>query len=297
MPDEPGAYASANGIQLWYRDEGKSDGEPLLLIMGLNSQLILWPDEIVAALGEHGFRVIRFDNRDCGLSSRIKSDTDDRPPLYHLADMAEDTVGLLDHLGIEQAHVVGASMGGMIAQLVAIHHPGRVRTLCSIMSTTGNPLVGQPSEEAREKLLAPTPDDRDEAIEHITDIFRVIGSKTHADAEEARRRHLAEASYDRSFYPQGTKNQFAAILHARNRTADLGRLTMPTLVIHGAEDSLINITGGQATHKAIPGSEYTPHADMGHDLPEVLWPKLVDDIVANAHRTAEPDAVSGNTIG
>ncbi len=294
MPEEPGAYAPANGIRLWYRDEGNRDGEPLLLIMGLNSQLILWPYEVVAALGER-FRVIRFDNRDCGLSDRIKADVDGRDPLYHLVDMAEDTVGLLDHLGIGQAHVVGASMGGMIAQLVAIHHPDRVRTLCSIMSTTGNPLVGQPSNEALQKLLAPTPEDRDEAIEHITDIYRVIGSKTHAAAEEARRHRLAEASYDRSFYPQGTKNQFAAILNARNRTADLGKLTMPTLVIHGAEDSLINITGGQATHKAIPDSEYIPLPDMGHDLPEVLWPKLIDGILANTARAG--DTVAGSTVG
>jgi pimeloyl-ACP methyl ester carboxylesterase len=163
------------------------------------------------------------------------------------------------------------------------------------MSTTGNPGVGRRSDEAVQKLLAPTPPDRDQAIEHITDIFRVIGSKTHAAAEEARRRRLAEASYDRSFYPQGSKNQFAAILHARDRTADLGRLTMPTLVVHGAEDSLIDITGGEATHDAIPDSEYLPLSDMGHDLPEALWPELIDGIVANAERAA--DTVAGSTAG
>ncbi len=297
MPEEPGAYAPANGIRLWYRDEGKPDGEPLLLIMGLNSQLILWPDEFVTELGDRGFRVIRFDNRDCGLSSRIKSDTDDRKPLYHLVDMAEDTVGLLDHLGIEQAHVVGASMGGMIAQLVAIHHPDRVRTLCSIMSTTGNPRVGRPTDEAVQMLLAPTPPDREAAVEHITAIYRLIGSKTHAAAEEARRRRLAEASYDRGYYPQGAKNQFAAILTALDRTEALGDLEMPTLVIHGAEDSLIDVSGGQATHAAIPGSAYTEFPDMGHDLPEALWPELIDGIAAHAQPTAGAGTATAGTVG
>ncbi|MEU4744827.1 alpha/beta hydrolase [Actinosynnema sp. NPDC023658] len=295
MSDEPGAYAHANGIRLWYRDEGDPAGEPLLLVMGLNSQLILWPDEFVAALGERGFRVIRFDNRDCGLSDRIKADVDGRSPLYHLVDMAEDALGLLDHLGIDRAHVVGASMGGMIAQLMAIHHSERVRTLCSIMSTTGNPLVGQPSFEAVQKLLEPTPPGREEAIEHITGIYRVIGSRTHANTEEARRRDLATASYDRAFHPQGAKNQFDAIAAAVDRTRGLRELTMPTLVVHGAEDSLITISGGLATHNAVPDSTYLSFPDMGHDLPRPLWRELVDAITANA-RTANANVMATESI-
>ncbi|MFD1147309.1 alpha/beta fold hydrolase [Saccharothrix hoggarensis] len=295
MSTEPGEYALANGIRLWYRDEGKPGGEPLVLIMGLNSQLIFWPDEFVAALGDRGFRVIRFDNRDCGLSDKIKADVDGRSPLYHLVDMADDTVGLMDHLGIANAHVVGASMGGMIAQLVAIHHPERVRTLCSIMSTTGNPAVGRPTFEAVQQLLKPTPSEREAAIEHIAETFRVIGSVTHAEAEEERRRRLAEASYDRAFHPQGTRNQFAAIAAALNRTPALRELTVPSLVVHGVEDALIDVSGGRATHEALQRSTYVEFPDMGHDLPEPLWPDIVNAIAANAHQRAAvaTDAVAG----
>jgi pimeloyl-ACP methyl ester carboxylesterase len=294
MPEEPGAYAPTNGIRLWYRDEGDPAGEPLLLIMGLNAQLIHWPDEIVTALGQRGYRVIRFDNRDSGLSDKIAATTDPGGgPAYHLVDMAADAVGLLDHLGIDKAHVVGASMGGMIAQLVAIHHPDRVASLCSIMSTTGNPLVGHPTFEAVQALLEPTPTERDQAIEHIAEIARIIGSKTHADTERPRRRQLAEAAYDRSHYPEGTQRQFKAIANALNRTPKLRDLTTPTAVIHGAEDSLINVSGGKATHNAIPDSIYLELPDMGHDLPQPLWPQLIDTIDANARTPANTPAATG----
>ncbi|WP_018680262.1 alpha/beta fold hydrolase [Actinokineospora enzanensis] len=286
MPEETGDYAIANGIRLWYRDEGDPDGEPLVLIMGLNSQLILWPEEFVTALGERGFRVIRFDNRDCGLSEKIDMRAQEEAtlarPAYLLTDLAADTVGLLDHLEVQSAHVVGASMGGMVAQLVAIHHAERVRTLCSIMSTTGNRLVGGPSAEAALALLEPTPPDRDDAIEHIANIYRIIGSKTHAETERERRLQLAAASYDRSFHPAGARRQFTAISVAANRTADLRELSVPTQVIHGAEDTLINVTGGRATHDAIPDSTYLELPDMGHDLPEPLWPRLIQAIADNA---------------
>ncbi|MBB5953802.1 pimeloyl-ACP methyl ester carboxylesterase [Saccharothrix tamanrassetensis] len=287
MPDEPGDYAPTNGIRLWYRDEGDADGDPLLLIMGLNSQLILWPDEFVAALGERGFRVIRFDNRDCGLSDKIAGTIQPGgKPAYHLVDMAADTVGLLDHLGIQRAHVVGASMGGMIAQLVAIHHADRVATLCSIMSTTGDRRVGQPTFEAALALLEPTPVEREAAIDHIANIYRIIGSKTHADTEQPYRRQSAEASYDRAFHPQGAKRQFAAIANAVDRTPKLRELDIPTAVIHGVEDSLINVSGGQATHREISGSTYLELPDMGHDLPRPLWPEVLDTIEANARKGA-----------
>ncbi len=286
MPAEPGDYASANGIRLWYRDEGVPTGIPLLLIMGLNSQLILWPDEIVAALGDRGYRVIRFDNRDSGLSDKITATIPPgRKPPYRLEDMADDTVGLLDHLGIRQpAHVVGASMGGMIAQLVAIHYADRVASLTSIMSTTGAFGVGLPTFEAIQALLEPTPEPREEAIAHIANIYRVIGSRTHADTERERRLALATASYDRAFYPDGAKRQLAAIAAATNRTLELRKLTVPTAVIHGAEDSLINVSGGRATRDAVPGSTYLELPDMGHDLPQPLWPQLIDAIDANARK-------------
>ncbi|MEV0676091.1 alpha/beta fold hydrolase [Actinosynnema sp. NPDC050436] len=282
MPDEPGDYASANGIRLWYRDEGDPEGEPLLLIMGLNSQLVLWPEEVVQALGERGYRVVRFDNRDCGRSDKIAATTPPGGVAYHLVDLAADTVGLLDHLGLSRVHLVGASMGGMIAQLIAIHHPERAATLCSIMSTTGNPGVGGPTAEAVAVVTRPTPADREEAIDHITEVYRVIGSRTHAEAEHPRRRQFAADSFDRGLHPRGAERQFTAVLRAVDRTPRLRRLDLPTAVVHGVEDSLINVSGGRATHDAVPGSTYLELPDMGHDLPQVLLPRLIDTIDANA---------------
>lgn len=292
MPNEPGAYAPTNGIRLWYRDEGNPDGEPLLLIMGLSAQLIAWPDDLVNGLGALGYRVIRFDNRDAGLSDKIETHDDPLTPAYHLVDMAQDTVGLLDHLNIEQAHIVGASMGGMIAQLIAIHHAPRVRTLCSIMSTTGAALVGLPTPEAALAVLAPTPPEREKAIPHIATVSRIIGSRTYEQQERPHRLRLAEQSYDRMFYPPGGQRQFLAIATATNRTAELGRLTMPSLVIHGEEDSLITVSGGRATHAAIPGSTYLELATMGHDLPTALRPQVIEAIHTNATRRTAAMATS-----
>ena len=284
-PNEPGAYAKLDGgIELWYRDEGNPDGEPMLLIMGLGSQLIAWPEDFVTDLAKRGYRVIRFDNRDCGLSSKIAGSIS--IPAYWLVDMAEDAAGLLAYLDIDQAHVVGASMGGMIAQLVAIHHAEQVRTLCSIMSTTGNPLVGGASPEAIDAVLKPTPPEREKAIEHIAWVYGVIGSKTLAKEEHPRRVHLAAAAYDRMFYPDGTSRQFAAIVRASNRTADLRNVLVPSLVVHGAEDSLINISGGRATDAALPDSVFLELGAMGHDLPHRLHPQISAAIDANARRAA-----------
>ncbi|CCH29636.1 alpha/beta fold hydrolase [Actinosynnema sp. NPDC047251] len=283
MPEEPGAYAPTNGIRLWYREEGDPGGEPLLLIMGLNSQLILWPDELVRELGERRYRVIRFDNRDCGRSDKIAATVPPGGgPAYHLVDLAADTVGLLDHLGIERAHVVGASMGGMVAQLIAIHHPERAATLTSIMSTTGNPLVGYPTPEAVAAVQEPTPTEREAAIDHITNVYTVIGSRTHAEAEHPRRRQFAADSFDRGLHPRGAQRQFAAILSAVDRTPRLRELDLPTAVVHGAEDALIDVSGGRTTHELVSGSTYREFPDMGHDLPAVLLPELVDIIDANA---------------
>jgi pimeloyl-ACP methyl ester carboxylesterase len=304
-PTEPGAYATVNkhgetDIRLWYRDAeyGHADGEPLLLIMGLNSQLILWPDEFVRNLADRGYRVIRFDNRDCGLSTRLDGVGPLHPvlpmcwpvmlrrPAYFLSDMAADAAALLDRLDIEQAHIVGASMGGMIAQLIAINHGDKVRSLCSIMSSTGDPNVGGMHDGVMAELTKPTPEGRDEAIEHITNLYRVIGSKTLAAEEEPIRKAIATASYDRMFYPQGGWRQIGAILCQSNRTADLSELTVPTLVIHGHEDSLIDLSGGVATAEAVPESEFLHYHTMGHDLPQRLQPDIITAIAANARSAA-----------
>jgi pimeloyl-ACP methyl ester carboxylesterase len=292
MPAEPGDYAPSNGIRIWYREEGDPSGEPLLLIMGLSSQLIAWPQEFVDELGGRGFRVIRFDNRDCGLSDKIEGGSYDlleadhsaKAAAYQLTDMADDSVGLLDHLGIEQAHIVGASMGGMIAQTIAIHHPAKVRSLCSIMSTTGAPFVGLPTLAAAIAVSLPTPPERNKAIPHIANVMRVIGSRTHEAEEREYRLNLATESYDRMFYPQGGRRQLAAILAAPNRTQALRNVKVPTLVIHGGEDSLINISGGRATRDAVPDSTFLEIPTMGHDLPQAVQAEAIAEIDANARK-------------
>jgi pimeloyl-ACP methyl ester carboxylesterase len=283
--------AAVNGIELFYLDEGDPSADPLLLVAGLATQLTSWPQPFVDELVQRGFRVVRPDNRDAGLSTELhglRGDifevmADPRTAPYLLRDMADDCVGLLDHLGIQQAHVVGASMGGMIAQTIAIEHPRRVRSLCSIMSTTGSWDVGQPTPEAMMAVLTPAPTDREGAVERSVEVSAIIGSKTHpADLDESRRR--AGESYDRSFRPEGGARQLAAILASGDRTDALRRLRVPTVVIHGLQDALIQPDGGRATAAAIPRAELIELADMGHDLPEHLWPVIADAIEKNARR-------------
>jgi pimeloyl-ACP methyl ester carboxylesterase len=281
--------AKVGEIELAYETFGDPDRPPVLLVMGLATQMIGWPDEFCSGLAERGLFVIRFDNRDIGLSTHL----DDRgaPDIltilggdrsnvpYALADLADDTVGLLDHLGIESAHVVGASMGGMIAQLVAIRHPERVRSLTSIMSTTGDPSVGAPSEAAMGVLLAPPATDRESAIARAVDTYRVIGSPGFEFDEQALRER-AGLSYDRRYNPAGVARQLAAILTTPDRTADLGGVHVPALVIHGEQDPLVNISGGRATAAALPDAELMVVDGMGHDLPRDLWPTVIDGISA-----------------
>ncbi|PSR65783.1 alpha/beta hydrolase [Nocardia sp. MDA0666] len=280
MSDAIDRFADLSKVTMCYRDEGDPAGEPLLLIMGLNSQLIHWPQEIVENLGVRGYRVIRPDNRDSGLTEWTAT-----PGPYFLQAIASDTVELLDHLGIEKAHVVGASLGGMVAQLLAIQHPERVWSLCSIMSTPHSS-VGAPSDDVREEMLKPLPPDREEAIEQIVALYALIGSKTYADSERERRYAVATLAYDRARgrHPEGPFRQMSAALMAPDRTERLRTLQVPTLVIHGAEDSLITIAGGEATHAAVPGSTYLPLAAMGHDLPAPLLDEIVTAIDANAAR-------------
>lgn len=289
--------ASANGIDIEYDLDGDPDGRPMLLVNGLGGQLIGWSPELLAALAGAGFRIVRFDNRDAGLSTWF--DDAGVPPMpgvgggaappvptspaYSLADMADDAAGLLDALGIEAAHVLGVSLGGMIAQELTIRHPQRVLSLCSIMSTTGAPGLAPPTQEALAALLRPPAGDRDARVEQTVETFRVIGSPAYPFDEERERARAAQAQ-DRAFHPAGVVRQLHAIVAAADRTEALGAVAVPTLVVHGAEDPLIRVAGGEATAAAVPGSTLLVLPGVGHDLPAALVPEIVDAVVANAER-------------
>ena len=283
---------ATNGIKLFYEDQGDPSGVPLLLVMGFTAQLTAWPAPFVGELVARGFRVIRADNRDSGLSTHLDGvavnplEVDPTRAPYLLCDMATDLLGLLDHLGIARTHLVGESMGGMIAQELALDHPERVHSLCSIMSTTGAPDVGQPTAEAVLALLAPPAPDREGALTRSVEVAAVIGSRSHPMAAEEVRRRAAEA-YDRAFYPEGAGRQLAAMLSSGDRTERLRGLEVPTLVVHGLQDTLIQPDGGRATAAAIPGAKLLELAEMGHDLPAHLLTRIVDAIEENARR-AEP---------
>ncbi|XVQ84221.1 alpha/beta fold hydrolase [Microbispora siamensis] len=269
--------ATANGIEICYEVFGEPGGRPVVLIMGLGAQMISWPEELIGLLVESGHRVVRFDNRDAGLSTHFTPADDSAPaPSYTLDDMADDTVGLMDVLGWESAHVVGASMGGMIAQALAIRHPARVRTLTSIMSTPG-PRVGRATEAAMTALMAPPARDRDEAIARAVATARVVGSPGYEmDVERVTR--VAVEAYDRGFDPAGTARQFTAIRISGDRTEGLRGLSVPALVIHGEDDPLVTPEGGTATADAIPGAKLLTFPGMGHDLPRPLWPVIAEAI-------------------
>jgi pimeloyl-ACP methyl ester carboxylesterase len=294
------ASVQANGITIEYEVEG--DGTPLLLVMGLGGQLIDWPQGLVDQLVGRGFQVIRFDNRDAGLSTEFTS----RPPTnweitktilfgrpmrseYLLRDMANDAVGLLDALGLGSVHVVGMSMGGMIAQTMAIEHRSRVRSLTSIMSTTGNRRVGQPTlglilTAGRRPLPA-----RGDAVEMGLETFRKVSGPTFDEAEF---RVLAERSVARSWRPSGTGRQAAAIIASGDRTEALRRLDVPTLVIHGMLDPLVRPSGGVATAKAVPGARLVMFNDMAHDLPRTRHVEIADQIESIA-AVADRERVAG----
>ncbi|MDH3308972.1 MAG: alpha/beta fold hydrolase [Acidimicrobiia bacterium] len=287
---------STNGLDIEYDTFGDPSNPTILLVMGLGTQMIAWHPEFCALLADEGFQVVRFDNRDIGLSTKfhgVKANVGGllgfvqnrvtRTAPYLLSDMADDAIGLLDGLGVEKAHIVGVSMGGMIAQEIAINHPERVLSLTSIMSSTGNPRVGQPRRHAMALLFRPPPEGRDAAIEAGV-LTRQTLSPHFFDEDESR--YFAEVSFDRSFYPQGAGRQLAAILASGDRTAALRELRVPALVLHGAEDPLVPLSGGFATAEAIPGSRLVTFERMGHELPRALWPEFVKEISAHAHGAA-----------
>lgn len=279
----------SSAIELEYDTLGDPKNPALLLVMGYMAQMVAWEDELRKMLAAKNLFVIRFDNRDCGLSTKfdgVQVDVDavvkaslldePMPPVpYSLSDMASDAVGLLDYLNIERAHVLGASMGGMIAQVMAIEHPTRVRSLISVMSMSGEPEYGQSAPEALNALLSMPPSDREGYISH-SPIYQAFQSKKYRSDEISKRRAARE--FDRSFYPQGAPRQLAAIYATGRRTEQLRGLKTPTLVIHGKDDTLITPAGGERTAELIPNAKLVLVDDMGHDLPQPLWGDFVDTV-------------------
>jgi pimeloyl-ACP methyl ester carboxylesterase len=286
------------GITLCYETFGDPQDPAALLVMGLGTQMVAWQEAFCQELVARGLYVVRFDNRDIGRSTHLQGPAPSFVQLlrnsgegarYTLTEMAQDTVGLLDRLELASAHVIGASMGGMIAQTLAARHPTRVRSLVSIMSSTGGRWVGRPALRSYPIFLRRAPQEREAFIEHATRLFTTIGSRgMPRDVEGVR--EIAGLSYDRELDRTGAGRQLAAIVASGDRTAELGRIIAPTLVIHGSADPLISPSGGRATARAIPGAKLTMIEGMGHDLPRVLWPRLIDEIAmhaAAADRSAE----------
>ncbi|MBM7787935.1 alpha/beta fold hydrolase [Tenggerimyces flavus] len=282
------------GITLAYDELGDAGGEPLLLVAGLGQQLYSWPEPFCVSLADRGYRVIRFDNRDAGRSTHLRF----RPPSfgammmrrwpngqYDLSDMAADTVGLLDQLGVADAHLTGISMGGMIAQTVAARYPRRVRTLTSIMSTTGARRIGRPALSTW-RLMRGRARSREEAEARAVRLFRHIGSHGFP-FNEAYVREATGRAWDRDPSSAGVGRQLGAIFRSGDRTAMLGEVTAPTLVIHGDRDRMVNPTGGAATARAIAGARLETIRGMGHDLPQAAWPKLLELIDDHARRKSD----------
>jgi pimeloyl-ACP methyl ester carboxylesterase len=283
----------ANGIDIEYLTDGDPADRPLLLVMGLGAQLITWPQGFVDELAGRGFFVIRFDNRDSGLSTKFEGtpaitalftgDVSSAP--YLIEDMADDAAGLLTELGLSKVHVVGASLGGMITQALAIHHQDRFLSVCSIMSTTGDRSVGAPTGEAIAALLRPVATSKEEAIAASVAGSEVIGSPAYP-VDESLLRTRAAAAYDRSYCPEGTARQLAAILASPDRTEGLHGVRLPFLVLHGEADPLVTPSGGEATAAAVPDAKLVTYPGMGHDLPEALWTDFLEAIEANAELAA-----------
>lgn len=290
---------SANGIRLEVEDHGSPGGEPLVLIMGLGMQLVAWHEDFVAMLAARGFRVIRFDNRDIGLSQSFDDLGEPNLPLaalkgalglpvigpYHLRDMAADTVAMLDALGIERAHICGASMGGMIAQHIAVRHPTRLKSLTLMMTTSGSRRLPGPSMKLRAAMLARPADPRDteSVISHYVRLYRLIGSPGYP-ASDAYLRERLGLSVRRSYRPLGVARQLVAIIADGDRSALLPRVNVPTVVLHGRDDPLVPVAAGRDLAAKIRGSHLDVIDGWGHDLPQALWPRFVEGIERAAGR-------------
>ena len=295
-------------LHIEYESMGDPARPAIVLIMGLGMQLTGWPDSFCQVLVARGYRVIRFDNRDCGLSGRVTGKKRGnlllamaaaalglpvRTP-YTLEDMAGDTIGLMDSLGLERAHIVGASMGGMIAQVLAAKFPQRVLSLSSIMSTSGNRRVSKPTKAARKVLLArpADPKNTDAVIEHMVDMFGVIGSPAYPSTREELRQYIGR-SVRRAYYPAGVARQLLASIASGDRRKQLRGITAPTLVIHGADDPLVPLAAGRDTAQHIPGAALLVIDGMGHDFPEALMPRLATAIADHCDKhPAAPLAVT-----
>ena len=274
--------AKINGIDLCYDTFGPDDGEPLVLINGLGSQMIRWPQGFIDLLVGNGFRVIVHDNRDVGLSQKFADASE--TPAYTIDDMAADTVGLLEHLGIDSAHVAGMSMGGMITQVIAIRHPERVRSIASIMSATGDDQVLSTDPDVAAIFSTPAATERDAAIEQDVGSRRVMAGPGFPFDEDAAR-DLAARCYDRCYAPDGRMRQMLAVMSSPGRAKRLAEVEVPAVVIHGTGDRLVPLENGRRTAEAIPGATFVEIDGMGHDLPAGAWPTIVDAIASNARRT------------
>jgi pimeloyl-ACP methyl ester carboxylesterase len=289
--------AKANGIEIAYEGFGRPADPALLLIRGFAGQMLGWHEDFCGRIAGEGYFVIRFDNRDVGLSTKFdaagildlaklvaaRQSGAEVPRAYCLEDMADDAVGLLDALGIERAHVCGVSMGGMIAQLVAIRHPGRLRSLISYMSTTGEPDLPQGTPQAQAVLATAPPEGREAAIQHTVQVHRVLAGDE-LGLDEAWARDMAERSWDRSSYSEGALRQMAAIMAARPRTRALGSVRVPTLVLHGSADPIIPVAHAHQTAEAIPGAELVVIEGLGHDIGPPGWPFSIPAIVEHLRR-------------
>jgi pimeloyl-ACP methyl ester carboxylesterase len=296
LAHQPPQIARANGIDLCYEIFGDANAEPMLLIMGLGAQMVLWDDAFCERLAARGFRVIRFDNRDIGQSSKLSGGKRLTPmellklrflkiPVaapYKLRDMAEDTVGLMDVLGIKSAHLVGASMGGMIAQEIAIQFPQRLRSLTSIMSTTGNPRIPPPTRAAAAMLMLPPPATKAEYIARFAQTWKMLRVGSFPE-DEALDRSRAERCFERGLNPAGVGRQLRAILASGSRKERLHTVKAPTLVIHGTVDPLVHPAGGKDTAASIPGAKLLMIEGMGHAIPIPMWPGIIDAIDKHAH--------------
>jgi pimeloyl-ACP methyl ester carboxylesterase len=299
------ARAVVGDVELAYEKLGRDGDPPVLLVMGLGGQMHYWPDGFCRALTDRGMYVVRYDNRDVGLSTHLSgagpvdlqallAGGGSRTP-YGLADLAADAVGLLGALGVSSAHLVGMSLGGMIVQLAAIEYPERVRSLVSIASTTGEPSVGGSKAGVLAALLAPPGTTREEIADHAVALSRVIGSPGF-ERDEQWLRWRAGHAFDRGYDPDGVSRQAAAALTAGDRTERLGAVRVPALVVHGLADPLVDVSGGEATAAAIPHAELLVIEGLGHDLPPGVWTQLADAIAATVHRAEKAAEVGGSFV-